>query len=348
MKLRLPRYVQAWVDPEGRPHAYFRRRGFPRVPLPGLPWSPGFMLAYTEALNGAPAAIGKGRAKPGSVAAIIGEFLDSRTYFGALAPGTQRMRRGILNSFRNAYGERPLALLPAAWIERLLDSKTPHAARAWLSTLRGLCQFAIKRGFLKLDPTRDLKARPIKTFGFHCWTDQEIRQFEAHHPIGTLPRLAFALLLFTAQRRGDVVRMGRQHLRGGALLVRQQKTGATLQIPVNAELQSAIDAMPAESLTFLTTTTGRPFGGNFFSERFRHWCDAAGLPKRCSAHGLRKAACRRLAEAGCTAHEIMSISGHQTMKELLRYTRSADQARLARSAMARTNLESKVSNTSEV
>jgi integrase len=86
----------------------------------------------------------------------------------------------------------------------------------------------------------------------------------------------------------------------------------------------------------LVTTTGKPYGGNHFSETFREWCDAAGLPKRCKVHGLRKSACRRLAEAGCIANEIMAISGHATMKELVRYTRAADQARLARNAIART------------
>ena len=56
---------------------------------------------------------------------------------------------------------------------------------------------------------------------------------------------------------------------------------------------------------------------------------------RCKVHGLRKAACRRLAEAGCSANEVMAISGHATMKELVRYTAAADQARLARNAMAK-------------
>ena len=97
-----------------------------------------------------------------------------------------------------------------------------------------------------------------------------------------------------------------------------------------------LDATPSEHLTFLVTATGKPYGDNHFSESFREWCDPAGLPKRCSAHGLRKAACRRLAEAGCSANEIMAISGHGTMKELVRYTKAADQARIARNALART------------
>jgi integrase len=134
--------------------------------------------------------------------------------------------------------------------------------------------------------------------------------------------------------------MGRQHIRDGVLTVRPKKTerttGVTLAIPVHPNLQAVLDGTPSEHLTFLVTATGKPYGGNALSEQFRNWCDAAGLPQRCKPHGLRKAACRRLAEAGCSANEIMSISGHTTMKEIVRYTVAADQARLARNAMTRT------------
>ena len=61
----------------------------------------------------------------------------------------------------------------------------------------------------------------------------------------------FALGLYTAQRRGDVVRIGRQHIRDGVLTVRQQKTGTTLAIPVHAELAQIIDATPIGHLTLL-------------------------------------------------------------------------------------------------
>src|SRR6516165_3078479 len=335
--MKLPKYVQAWVDRrDSRAYYYLRRRGFPRVRLRGLPWSPTFMAAYEAALAGPRTAIGAGRIKPGSVAAVVAEYFDSQSFFTSKSPGTQRMRRGILERFRARYGDRPFAQLPAEWIELLLDEKPPHAARSWLATLRSLCQFAVKRRYLRIDPTANIKLRAIKGDGFHCWTDDEIAQFEAHHPIGTKPRLAFALLLYTAQRRSDVVRMGRQHIKDGVLTVKQRKTGITLAIPVHAHLQAVLDATPTEHLTFLTTTTGVPYRGDYFSESFREWCDAAGLPGRCKPHGLRKAACRRLAEAGCSANEIMAISGHATMKELVRYTAAADQARLARNAMART------------
>src|SRR5215467_10710595 len=245
------------------------------------------------------------------------------------------MRRGILERFRAAYGDRPMAPLSTEWLELLLDQKPPHAARSWLATLRSLCQFAVKRRYLRVDPTANIKQRAVKGDGFHTWTEDEIAQFEAHHPIGTKPRLALALLLYTGQRRSDVVRMGRQHIRNGALTVKQQKTGTELPpIPVLPELQAVLDATPSEHLTFLVTATGKPYGGNAFSEQFRKWCNAAGLPQRCKVHGLRKEACRRLAEAGCSEKQIAAISGHASLDEVARYTKAADKARLARDAMA--------------
>jgi integrase len=334
--MKLPKHVRAWVDKrDGRAYYYLRKSGHPQTRLRGLPWSPSFMAAYESALAGPRTAIGAGRIKPGSVAAVVAAYLDSQQAFGSKSAGTQRMRRGILERFRAAYGDRPFALLPPEWIEALLDAKPPHAARSWLVTLRSLCQFAVKRGWLRIDPTRDIKLASIKGDGFHTWAEDEIARYEAHYPIGTKPRLALALLLYTAQRRSDVVRMGRQHIKDGVLTVKQQKTGATLAIPVHSHLQAVLDATPSEHLTFLTTATGKPYGGDHFSRRFREWCDAAGLPQCCTPHGLRKAACRRLAEAGCSANEIMAISGHATMKELVRYTAAADQARLARNAIAK-------------
>ena len=118
--------------------------------------------------------------------------------------------------------------------------------------------------------------------------------------------------------------------------MRQRKTGATLTIPVHPELERIIAASTIGHLTLLTTNKGKSYSPDSFSEQFRVWCDAAGLPWRCVFHGLRKAAARRLAEAGCTPHEIAAITGHATLSEVQRYTKAVDQARLACAAMART------------
>lgn len=330
-------YVQAFVDRKtGAVFRYFRRPGFPRVRLPGLPGSTEFMAAYQAALDIPRYQVGAAsRSKPGSVNAAVAGYYTSLD-FRSLAPATQAARRSVLERFRAQHGDRPLALLPQKWIANELSKMKPHAAHSWLATIRALMQFAVAHGFCTQDPTQGVKLPSIKTLGYYTWNESDIAAFEAHHAVGTKPRLALALLLYTAQRRGDVLRMGRQHIRDGVLTLRQNKTGAALEIPIHTDLQAILDATPSAHLTFLTTDRGDPYGGPNFSNRFREWCDAAGLPMQCSAHGLRKAACRRLAEAGCSANEIASISGHASLREVERYTRAVDQARMARNAMART------------
>jgi integrase len=175
-----------------------------------------------------------------------------------------------------------------------------------------------------------------KSEGFRTWTEEDIAAFEAHHPVGSKPRLALALLLNTALRCADVVKVGRGHIRNGTIHVTAQKTKTPLVIPITTELAQAINAAaPSAHVVFLINERGQAFTGRGFSQWFRRQCEPAGL-KGLSAHGLRKATCRRLAEAGCSANEIAAISGHASLAEVARYTRRADQAKLARNAMART------------
>jgi integrase len=337
-KIRLA-YVHEFLDRHGTARRYFRKPGFKQVPLPGAPGSDEFMTAYQLALAGQSprVQVGAGRTRPGSVSAAVVGYYNSLP-FRSLAIGTQKMRRAILERFRAEHGDKRIAMLPQEFIVRTLGKRSPAAARNWLKTLRGLLEFAVSEKFRADDPTHGVKLPKLpKSDGIATWTEEEIQAFEAKHPIGSRPRLAFALLLFTAQRRGDVVRMGRQHLRNGAISVRQQKTGASLEIPIHQELQKTFDATPGEHLTFLVTEFGKPFTSAGFGNWFRERCDEAGL-KHCSAHGLRKAACRRLAEAGCTAHQIAAISGHASLREVERYTKAVDQARLAKDAINKEQL----------
>jgi integrase len=333
-KLHL-KYVQSFGG-----YHYFRRRGSPRIPLPGIVGSAEFMAAYQQALAAAPLPIGASkRSKPGSVSAAIAEYYQSQA-FRSLTGGTPAQRRTIIERFRGQYGDRPLASLPKEFVVALLDTMSPAAASNWLTAFRHFFRWCEERKLLRDDPTWGIRLKMRKSDGHHTWTEDEIAAFEAHHPVGSKARLAFALGLYTAQRRGDVIHIGRQHIRDRVLTVRPEKTknttAITLTIPVHPQLQAIIDATLLGNLTLLTTRSGRSYGASVFSEQFRAWCDAAGLPQRCVFHGLRKAAARRLAEAGCTAHEIAALTGHASLREVERYTRAVDQARLAKSAMTKT------------
>ena len=335
---RPPKYVHGFIDRHGKPRFYFRRAGFKKVPLPGLPWSGQFMEAYEQAIAGQPASldVGAKHTKPGSIRALAISYFQSVDY-RSMQARTQRVYRGLIERFSeqadkdgNKFGDKRAALIGREHVVRLLATKAdkPEAANQFRKVLRAMMKHAVEIGLRADDPTRDVRAIRVRSDGFHSWSDAEIAQFEKCHPIGSRARLAFALLLYTGQRRSDVVRMGCQHVRDGVLTVRQQKTGTKLSIPVHPTLQAILNAV-SDNLTFLTTQLGKPFTSNGFGNWFRNQCNAP----QCSAHGLRKAAARRLAEAGCTAHEIASITGHASLKQIAHYTRAADQGRLASAAM---------------
>src|SRR3954468_18749047 len=129
MRLRLPRYVHGYLDRHGKPRHYFRRPGFKRVALPGLPWTPEFMAAYEVVADGKEfcrAEVGGRRTSPGSVNAVIVSYYNS-TAFSALATGTQKMRRAILKNFRAEHGDKRVALMLRPHIEKLLARKSPAA-----------------------------------------------------------------------------------------------------------------------------------------------------------------------------------------------------------------------------
>ena len=127
---------------------------------------------------------------------------------------THAMRRPILEKFRADQGDKPLAMLPHKFIVLLLGTMTPSKARNWLD-LRAFMQFALSREMIATDPTQGIKLARVKTAGFYTWSETDITAFEAKHLVGSKARLALGLLLHTAQRRGDVIRMGKQHVRDG-------------------------------------------------------------------------------------------------------------------------------------
>ena len=160
---------------------------------------------------------------------------------------------GILERLRAEHGDKRIALLQRQHIITLLRSKKRFAARHWLMAIRALMKYAVEFGLREDNPATGVKLPNLKTDGYHSWTEAEIAQFEAHHGQGTRARLALSMLLYTGQRRGDVVRLGRQHIRDGVVHVRQQKTGIELAIPIHSILTAIIAETQADHLTLLTT-----------------------------------------------------------------------------------------------
>ena len=108
-----------------------------------------------------------------------------------------------------------------------------------------------------------------------------------------------------------------------------------LDVPIHPDLAQIIAATLTGLSTFLVNDHGKPFTDDHFSRTFKQWRDKAGLPERCVPHGLRKACATYLIDKGCSADEVMAITGHRSYQEVMLYSRKRDRAKLADSAMAK-------------
>jgi integrase len=331
-------YVKSYKDRHGKRRYYFRRPGRPSVALPGEPGSVEFAKAYEDAASVLPCKIGEDRVAPGSWSAVIAEYYES-TQYQRLKDVTKSSYRNAIERFRKDFGKEPVKDLTPELLDDILSALAhkPGTQGHLRKVLNLILNMAVRRRVIATNPMTGVRLPRKAVKGFVAWSEADIAAYEERWPNGSRERLALALLLYTGQRRSDVILMGRQHVKDGRIFVKQQKTGAELWIALHPVLKAEIDAAPKDHLNLVTTQYGEPFTsagfGNWFGEKAR----AAGLVAR-TAHGLRKAAARRLAEAGCTPNQIMAVTGHQNLSEVTLYTASVDQSRLADEAIARTNL----------
>ena len=287
-RIKKPPYVHHKKDRRGGAgYHYFSRPGYPSARLPGLLYSREFMAAYEAALNGKPLQIGASNVKSGTMAELIAKYYGSDE-FQNLELSTRQVYRRIIERMRERFGSLPVDQLDTKNLRRIVSEiQAPTAKKRFLSIFRILLEHAVNCGMISINPAATIKAPKVKVKGFHAWSDEEVEKFEATYDLGTRDRLAFALMLYTGQRRSDAVRMGPQHMKNGFLKVKQKKTGTELSIPVHPDLQATIDASQIGHLAFLVTSQGKPFTANGFGNYFREVCDAAGLPE-CTAHGFAK------------------------------------------------------------
>ena len=330
--------INSFRDRHGKLRCYFRRKGCKAVPLPGVPGSPEFVAAYQAELDKAPqpVEIGASRTTPGSVEALVVSYYKSDGWLHGIAEDTRKTRRRIIERFRLKHGAKRAAMLRREHVLTMLaEIRKPTAKRHWLKAIRGLFKSAVP-SVIAVDPTEGIAMVKLpKSKGHHTWTDDEIAQYRAHWPLGTQQRLVMEFALETFSRRGEVVRLGPQHVKNGRIRIERTHGSQDVDIPVSPELQAACDAMPKSHLTYIVTARGAPRSKYGLGNDFAQWATEAGLPARCRLHGLKKGGMRRAAEAQATTHELMALSGHRTLSEVQRYTEDAEKKRLATSGMAK-------------
>lgn len=343
VKLNLP-YLVSDFDRRRNRRWYVRLNGR-KVRIRHDRATPEFLQAYREAIDALKAPAGVGSASktvPGTLGWLAARYFSS-SEFGRLAAKSQATRRAIIEDClleplkpgaRDVMAGCPVALFSAIHLQVMRDRKRdlPGAANNRLKYFSSMLGWAVEKQIIKANPARDVRRIKYASGGFHAWTIEEVRQFEATHAVGTKARLALALLLYLGVRRGDVVRLGRQHVRDGIIEFTPRKTdymrktaSVKVILPVLAQI---IDASPTGDLAFLVNSHGRPFTDKGFGNWFRERCDEAGLP-HCSAHGLRKAGATLAAEAGATDRQLMALYDWTSAAQATTYTRNADKRKLA-------------------
>lgn len=337
MVRRLPKFASEFRDRHGVARVRFRRKGFAtyyfRARFPSEDWWKEYH-ACMEGIAAPKVQPGADRIIPGSIADLIVRFYGSSAWQKP-SVDTRNDYRLIIERFRVQLGDTVAAELRYEHADRIMQKMAdrPTAANRLRKLMAQIWDEGLRIGMVDRNPWRLTKPLPIAGDGYRAWTEADVLAYEDRWPLGTRERLALALLLHTAQRRGDAIRLGPQHLRGGRLRFVQRKTGAAIDIPLKPELKAAIDAAPSGQMVFLVTGHGRPFTDAGFGNWFRAACDAAGLDV--SAHGLRKRAAIRMAEAGATNAQIKAWTGHRTDSEVTRYIRDASQAKLADAGAAK-------------
>jgi integrase len=315
---------------------YFRDSHGKRTRLPDAYGSDAFNAAVNAAKFGRPAAPGKAKLAhhdTASFAWLVEQFLVSPAHLSKEEP-TQKARRNVLRRIvEHGAGVLPFKEMTDTDIRTIRDTIAAKGAVAMangaVAILRVMFNWAVEEAHhLPRNPCLGIKAISYTGGTNYVWTDADMAAFEAAYPLGTRERLAYALLLYSGQRSGDVVNMGRQHIKDGWLSTpRQHKTGKSASVPVLPVLAEAIAASPTGNLSFLVGDDGAPLQVSSFGRWFRAACDRAGVPE-CTPHGLRHAGATRLAARGAKASTLVCIYGF-TLAMAERYTRTAEHKRTA-------------------
>jgi site-specific recombinase XerD len=333
-----PQYLHREVTRHGTVAWYVRVDHGPRIRIRASFGTPDFQAEYDAARSGqriTSTGVKFNTQTFGWLIARYRETDNAEGTWGNLSPATRAQREPFLHEACNKAGTEPIARITRVVIEKSMAVRTPAMAKHFLYAMRGLFQWAVAAGHCTGDPTVGVKAMLPKSDGHLTWSADWCRMFEARWARGTPERLDYDVLYFTGLRIGDAVRLGRQHLNAGG--IRAEKTGKWIPIPIDEmpELAVVLAAAPANALTFITGRGGRPMTSHAFGARFRRAARIAGVPG--TAHGLRKTRATLIVEAGGTDAELNAFMGWTGTQMAQLYTRSRDQALLARRAAAKAN-----------
>jgi hypothetical protein len=330
--VELPKYVQRIVD-GGREYFYFQKGRSssspgPRLKLPKGPHDAEFWTTYKTYLGSEPPS---GR----TFDALIASY-SIAPEFTKRSEATRRAYSRYLEIVSTAWGKLHVGSLRPKHVIQFRDAwaETPVAANQLLSVLKMLINWGIPREFSETNPCIYVPKLQVEEQGARPWPLWAYELIEEHAREDI--RRAVLLARYTGQRQADVLRMSPSHVEDGGINVVQQKTGKELWLPLHADLRGALEAW--DTSPFVQTPKGERYTSDGFRSAWTRLMNEtpAGRIRRegFTFHGLRASSVEKLREAGCNNPEIESISG-MSPEMITRYSRFADQRRLAKAAVGR-------------
>jgi integrase len=246
-------YVQRQVTRHGKTLWYFRRGKGARFPLGDRYGSPEFMKAYEAALGGERLPPPP-KASQATLKWLVERYTDSAAFL-TLAPSTQLMRKNILLAACRNGGDLKISDIDRTKIAAGRDRRaaTPFAAINFMKVMNYLFSWAVDAGLATDNPLIGVKRPKARTRGHKPWTIEDLNRYCDRHPVGTKAHLAVSLFLFTGVRRGDVIHLGRQHIRNGVIEYQANKNDAPLFIVIPPPLALSIELATVGDMIFLTT-----------------------------------------------------------------------------------------------
>lgn len=339
VKCNLP-FVDGFQDRHGKWRYYFRRKGN-RITLPGIPGTLEFLQAYSEALNPPAPAVIEG-IDPNSFEALCRAYKNSAE-FSQLSADDQRNRGYTINQLIREHGKKLCRHMRRKHVLKIKNDlkDKPGACNTTLRMLRIICQYGVDAEMMDFNPAAKVKL--MKLGRFRAWTDKELAIYEAKWPLGTLERFIFDTALYSGQRSSDQSKLLRDAMTFSKIKLTQQKTGKDMTLRIHAKWKLSMDAYLAShsAPTLVAGRRGKSIHKTTMATIFRDARRAAGLPKSCVLHGLRKTAARILAEL---KEKSTPVTGHMTRAMQDEYERDAAQEGLADSAIKAWERKKKLPN----
>lgn len=326
---KLPKHVEA-TRAKGKTYYYVKVKGQRLAKLPGPPDTPEFHEAYALAMR--KLAVDPKRTPPpeNTVSWLIERYRAS-TEFRSLARSTQVSYEFALKRLET-FGNLPVAGVKRVHIRTLRESigDKPRTAQLFGSVVSLLWNFGIVELELEIsNPARKMK-RAGKTRNYVAWTEAEMERFETSNPPPHV-MTAYMIARYVGPRRDDIARLMRSDYDGSTLKIAGTKTDTPTIVPVHPKLKAYLDAQPA-TLYLVVKADGAPVSTFYLGHQMREHLDTLGF-KHLHLHGLRHTAGVALAEAGCSSREIAAVLGHRTLQMVERYTKQAQQKKLAEAAI---------------